>query len=262
MRLLAILVALAALAMPALAMPAQAAERLTVFAAASTTDAVSEVLARFTEATGAQAVASFAASSTLAKQIAAGAPADVVLSANVAWMDFLEEAAAIRPESRIDLLGNSLVLVTAEGSGFACDPAAGCDLAAALGGGRLAVGDPDHVPAGIYAKEALQSLGQWHDVESRLARASDVRAALALVARGETPAGIVYTTDAALFAGVEVAARLPADTHAPIVYPAAVVAASEHPAAADLMRFLAGPEARAIFVRHGFTVVAPPPPAG
>jgi molybdate transport system substrate-binding protein len=253
---------LLALFLAALALPVQAGERLTIFAAASTADAVTEVLERYRAASGTEVVSSFASSSTLAKQIAAGAPADVYISANVSWMDFLEDEAAIRPGTRFDLLGNGLALVTAAGSGFNCDPGAGCDLAEALGEARLAVGDPDHVPAGLYAKQALQSLGQWDALEPKLARAADVRAALALVARNETPAGIVYATDAVLLDGVEVVAVLPADSHAPIVYPAAVAAGSEHPAAEDFLRFLRGAEARAVFARYGFTVIAPPTPAG
>ncbi|OAB54965.1 hypothetical protein AY600_10215 [Phormidium willei BDU 130791] len=248
-----------------LAVPLQhgvAGERLTVFAAASTTDALSELLAAFEAESGVATTASFAASSTLAKQIAAGAPADVYISANVAWMDHLERQGALRAGSRFDLLGNALVLITAAGSGFACDPGAGCDLAAALGEERLAVGDPDHVPAGIYAKQALTSLGQWDAVAPKLARASDVRAALALVARGETPAGLVYATDAARLDTVELVANLPAESHAPIRYPAAVTADSRHPAAAAFLRFLVGAPARGVFARHGFTLVAPPPPAG
>jgi molybdate transport system substrate-binding protein len=246
----------------ALALPAAAAERLTVFAAASTTDAMAEILQRFEAETGVPAVASFASSSTLAKQIARGAPADIYVSANVRWMDYLENAGAIQADSRVDLLGNALVLVTARGSGFDCDPGAGCDLAAALGDGRLAVGDPDHVPAGLYAKQALIRLGQWPELEPNLARASDVRGALALVTRGETPAGIVYATDAALHEDVETVATLPADSHDPIVYPAARVADSDRPQAAALLRYLAGPQARDVFARYGFTVVAPPPPQG
>jgi molybdate transport system substrate-binding protein len=260
MRRLLFAVALAFLA--AAHAPATAAERLVVFAAASTTDAVSEILARFEAETGVPAVASFASSSTLAKQIEQGAPADLYLSANVRWMDYLAQRGAIRAATRVDLLGNALVVVTARGSGFACDPGAGCDLAQALGDGRLAVGDPDHVPAGLYAEQALRALGQWEAVEPKLARASDVRGALALVARGEVPAGIVYATDAALLPDVETVATLPAGTHDPIVYPAALVANGPHPQAGALLRFLVGSEARAIFARFGFAVVAAPAPAG
>ena len=255
--------AIFALAIFAPAVSAQDGERLTVFAAASTTDAVTEVLERFEAETGVAGVASFASSSTLARQIAAGAPADVYISANLSWMDHLDARKALRADSRLGLLGNRLVLVSAAGSGFDCDPGAGCDLAAALGDQRLAVGDPDHVPAGLYTKQALQALDQWESVAPKLAPTSDVRAALVLVARGETPAGIVYATDAALLPELRVVAALPAGSHDPIVYPAAVTAESAHPAAADFLRYLTGPEARAVFARHGFTVIAPPPlPSG
>jgi molybdate transport system substrate-binding protein len=262
-RLRLCLVVLAALLVaPLLPGPAGAAERLVVFAAASTTEALGEALERFEAATGVPTVASFAASSTLATQIARGAPADLYVSADADWMDHLAAAGALRADTRRDLLGNRLVLVTAAGSDFACDPSAGCDLAAALGTGRLAIGDPAHVPAGRYARQALQSLGQWDAVAPKLAPAADVRGALALVARGETPAGIVYATDAALLDDVRVVAALPADSHAPVVYPVAVVADSTHPQAERLLGFLAGPEARAIFARHGFAVAAPPAPGG
>ncbi|WP_119165447.1 molybdate ABC transporter substrate-binding protein [Algihabitans albus] len=248
------------LASPGQITPAQASERLTVFAAASTTDAVAEVLEQFKAKTGVESVASFASSSTLAKQIEAGAPADLFISANVTWMDHLEARQAIRAETRVDLLGNSLVVVSSRDSDFICGSAAPCDLAAALQDERLAVGDPDHVPAGLYAKEALQSLGQWDDLEPKLAPTSDVRGALALVARGETPAGIVYQTDAALLSDVRVVSTLPVESHSPILYPVALTARSEHPAAPAFLRYLAGPQARAILIRHGFTVVAPPTP--
>ena len=237
----------------------QAGERLTLFAAASTTDAMTEALEQFKAQTGIPGTASFASSSTLAKQIEAGAPADLFISANVKWMDHLETQEAIQPETRIDLLGNSLVLISSVESPFVCAPD-DCDLADALGNTRLAVGDPDHVPVGLYAKQALQNLGQWEALEQKLARTSDVRGALTLVARGETPAAIVYQTDAALLPEVRVVSTLPAESHGPILYPAALTAQSDHPAAAAFLRYLAGPQARAIFLRHGFTVVAPPMP--
>lgn len=235
----------------------QAGERLTLFAAASTTDAMTEALEQFKARTGIPGTVSFASSSTLARQIEAGAPADLFVSANVKWMDHLEKREAIRPETRIDLLGNSLVVVSSVDSDFLCAPE-DCDLADALGTARLAVGDPDHVPVGLYAKEALQNLGQWESLERKLARTSDARGALTLVARGETPAGIVYRTDAALLPEVRVVSALPAQSHGPILYPAAMTTQSDHPAAAEFLRYLASPQARAIFLRHGFTVIGPP----
>lgn len=241
-----------ALALMLAATPAVAADTTTLFAAASTTDAMTEVLALFTERTGTAVTPSYASSSTLAKQIEQGAPAEVFVSANPKWMDYLADTGLLVDGSRADLLGNSLVLIApADSAVTTVDVAAGLDLAALLGGDRLSVGDPDHVPAGIYAKQALESLGLWAVAEPALARANDVRAALALVERGEAPFGIVYSTDAAAFGGVKIVGTFPADSHPPITYPVAAV--KDTPAARALLEFLQGPEADAIFARHGFT---------
>ncbi len=238
-----------------LAAPVQAAGPVTVFAAASTTDAVQAVLDAFRKAhPETDARASFAASSTLAKQIARGAPADLYLSANVAWMDYLEDRGAIDPASRVDLLGNRLVLVASPMSPVSGDLA---KLPEALGARRLAIGDPGHVPAGIYAKQALQSLGLWAKLRDKTAFAANVRAALALVGRGEAAAGIVYATDARISDQVSTLATLPADSHPPIRYPLARVDGADSPGAQALYDFFRSTEARAIFQDHGFSVVAP-----
>ena len=237
-----------------LAAPVQAGQ-VTVFAAASTTDAVQAVLTAFRKAHPRTDVrASFAASSTLAKQIARGAPADLYISANVAWMDYLADRGAIDPASRVDLLGNRLVLVASPMSPVSGDLA---KLPEALGERRLAIGDPAHVPAGIYAKQALQALGFWEKVADRAAFAADVRAALALVGRGEAAAGIVYATDARISDRVKRVATLPADSHPPIHYPLARVAGAAGPEVRRLYDFFRSNEAQAIFRDHGFTVPTP-----
>ena len=226
---------------------------VTMFAAASTTDALGEI-ARAHEAEGhGRIVISFAASSTLAKQIENGAPADLYLSADEVWMDYLDSRRLIVPASRIDYLGNKLVLIAPRDSTLALTISPGFPLAASLGDGRLAMGDPDHVPAGIYGKAALEKLGVWQQVASRLARAEDVRGALAYVERGEAAAGIVYASDAAR-AEVRVVATFPPDTHPPIRYPMALVAGRDTPAARAFYDYLRGPAARAVFERYGFTV--------
>lgn len=225
---------------------------LLVFAAASTTNAVQDVITAYQDKTGQTVTASFASSSALAKQIAQGAPAGVFISANPKWMDVLEGEGAIVEGSRTDLLGNSLVLVAPRDTARPVTVDAALPLAQMLGAdGRLSVGDPDHVPAGIYARQALTALGLWEVAAPRLARASDVRAALALVARGETPLGIVYATDAAISDGVSVVGTFPEGSHPPIRYPAARIAGSGAEAEAFLT-FLKGDDAAAIFQRYGF----------
>jgi len=247
----------ALLLLTALGAPAWARERVTVFAAASTTNAITEI-ARSFEAKGgveAEIVTAFAASSALARQIEGGAPADLFLSADVKWMDHLVAQRLIEPGSRIDLLGNRLALIAPADSALApVEIGPGLDLPALLGDGRLATGDPDHVPVGLYAKEALTRLGAWPKLENRLARAESVRAALAFVERGEAPLGIVYATDAAVTPRVKVLGLFPADSHAPITYPAALVAGRAGKAARAFLDFLKGPEARAVFEAHGFQV--------
>ena len=240
------------LAAPAL--PARAARPVTVFAAASLQDALRD-LAGTWQARGQPAPRlSFAASSTLARQIEQGAPAELFLSADEAWMDHLAARGLIVPESRVSPLGNSLVLVAPAGSNATARIEPGTDLAALLGArGRLAVGDPAHVPAGRYAQAALEWMGQWQPLAPRLARAENVRAALLLVERGEAPLGIVYETDARASPGVRVLARFPAGSHPPITYPFALTRrGGEDAAARALLAFLTGPEAAPAWQRFGF----------
>ena len=237
----------------------RAAEPVTLFAAASTTDAVSEIAELYEHETGQSVRAVFAASSTLARQIAQGAPADLYLSANPRWMDHLAEKDLIEPGSRLDLLGNRLVLIAPAGSKVAkskvdVEIAPGFDLAGLLGDRPLALADPDHVPAGLYAKAALAQLGVWPQVAGRAAYAAHVRAALALVDRGEAATGIVYATDAAIARRVRVLGRFPAASHPPIRYPLAMVAGRRSAAVEAFHAFLQGPEAAGRFRARGFTL--------
>jgi molybdate transport system substrate-binding protein len=231
------------------------AERLVVFAATSLKDALDEVNEAFRREKGTESSTSFAASSTLAKHIEAAAPADVFISADLDWMDYLAEKKLIKPETRANLLGNRLVLIAPADSTakFAIGP--NFPLAQALGNGRLAIADPEAVPAGKYGKAALEALGAWSAVADRLAPAANVRSALALVARGEAPLGIVYQTDAASSKSVKIVGTFPEDSHPPIIYPMAVMASSTNPAAVDYLAYLKSPAARAIFEKYGFAVL-------
>lgn len=217
---------------------------VTVFAASSLKTALDEIAETYEAATGQEVALSFAGSSVLARQIQLGAPADIFVSANEAWMDVLADDGTIRAESRVDIVGNRLVLV---GPG-AVEPG---DIAAALAEGRVAMALVDAVPAGIYGKAALEALGLWATVATRVVQADNVRAALAFVALGEVPLGIVYATDAAVEPRVSVIATFPADTHPPIRYPAALTA-DARAEASDFLAYLTGVEARAIFDRLGF----------
>ncbi len=231
-----------------------AAERVIVLAAASAAHVIDEVIERFEAGPDYSVVASYAGTSALARQIESGAPADIFLAANAAWMDHVEAQGLIEPGSRRVLAGNRLVFVTGLSDVAPFEPSAALDLPALLDGGRLAIGNPDHVPAGIYARRALEALGLWPDLQSQLAPAADVRAALALVARGEAPLGIVYATDAALVEGVHVVGTIPAALHEPIVYPVALIEGRDTPLATRFFEFLTGPEGRAAFARAGFLV--------
>jgi molybdate transport system substrate-binding protein len=204
---------------------------------------------------GGEVSASYASSSTLARQIEQGAPADIFISANPEWMDYLEERGLIREGSRADLLGNGLVLVAPRDSGTTVEIAPGFDLLGALDGGLLAMGDPDHVPAGTYGRAAFESLGAWDAVAPHVARADNVRAALALVARGETPLGVVYSSDAAADDTVKVINDFPQESFPEIVYPIAIIADSERAEAAALVKILQSETAAAIFERFGFTLL-------
>jgi molybdate transport system substrate-binding protein len=231
------------------------ADQLIVFAAASTTNAITDIMARFAAETAIPVAPSFASSSTLAKQIESGAPADLFISADEKWMDYLAERKMIQPDSRIKLLGNRIVLIAPVDSRLpASDIQAASPLLQWLGDGRLAMGDPSHVPAGIYGQQALENLGLWVSVKDKLAPAKDVRAALALVERAETPLGLVYATDAAISNKVRVIGRFPESSHPPIVYPAAIVAGREAPAARQFLTYLKSATAKSIFEKYGFSV--------
>ena len=253
MRLLPSLLILFALALgPA----AGAAERITVFGAASLTEGLEEAGARYRQKTGTEVRFSFAASSALARQIEAGAPADVVALASSDWADYLESRGLIVPGSRISPVGNRLAVVAPADSATPLpDPPTAEAMAAALGAeGRIAIGDPGHVPAGIYAKQSLEFLGLWQALAPHLAYANDARAALALVERGEAPLGIVYATDADASPGVRVLMLLPDNSHAPIAYAFALVAGGAAETARDFLAFLGSPEGLAAFARAGFTL--------
>jgi molybdate transport system substrate-binding protein len=230
---------------------------IVVFAAASLKNVLDDVVLSFRTDTGKSVIASYAASSLLAKRIENGAPADLFISANPGWMDYLAQRELIKPWTRSDLLGNRLVLIAPAVNRtirLAIEP--GFPLRTALGGGRLAMGDPASVPAGIYGKAALENLGVWPAVSDRIAAAENVRAALLLVARGEAPLGIVYATDAAIEPGVRVIGALPRETHPPIVYPIALTSNSENPDAAALLVYLRCVHAHAYFEKAGFRVLA------
>lgn len=234
---------------------ADASGGVLVFAAASLANVLADLDEAFTARTGVRVTSSLAASSTLAKQIEAGAPADVYFSADLQWMDYLQQRGLLRPGSRRDLLGNSLVLIAPSANPLRVRIGPGLDLQRLLGGGRLAVADPDSVPAGIYAREALEKLGVWSSVAPRLVRAENVRAALEYVARGDAPLGIVYRTDALVEKRVRVVGVFPADSHPPIVYPVALTRRAGT-AAARYLAFITGSEARPIFRKWGFEPVA------
>ena len=238
---------------PAFAAPE--AQTVTVFAAASTTDVVTEIGRLFENQKMGTVTTSFASSSTLAKQIEYGAPADIFISADQKWMDYLDTKKRIDPTTRVDLLGNQIVLITPAGSpltSVALVP--GVDLAGLLKQDHLAMGDPGHVPAGRYGRAALEYLGAWQGIETAIAGAASVRAALALVERGEAPLGVVYATDAAISSKVKIVGRFPPESHPPITYPVAIVSGRATEAAKRFIAFLKSDQARALFERAGFVV--------
>jgi molybdate transport system substrate-binding protein len=260
---LAVLAALPLAAGPA-ATRARAADPVVVFAAASLKNALDDAAAAWTKDTGKTTRISYAGSNALAKQIEAGAPADLFLSADEAWMNEVDKSGDLRPGSRFDFLRNALVLI-APGTGtkgadpqIALAPDLGSTLTKVLAGGKLAMANTEAVPAGKYGKAALQKLGGWDAVRGQVAQADNVRAALLLVARGEAPLGIVYATDAAADPSVKVMATFPSDSHPPIVYPAAVTKASKNPDAEAFLTYLKSAPARASFERQGFTVIGAP----
>jgi molybdate transport system substrate-binding protein len=231
-----------------------AAEPIRVFAAASLTNALETITAGYEQATGTKVLTSLAASGALAKQIESGAPADVFIGADAKWMDYLVKKDLVVAASRRDLLGNTLTLVAPKGKAFEAELKAGFDLPAAFAG-KLCTGDPESVPVGIYAKEALTKLGWWEKLAPRIAGAEDVRSALGFVERGECGAGIVYATDAKSSGKVDVVAAFPAASHEPIVYPVALVKGRPAGAATDFVKYLSGPQAKAVFEKLGFVVL-------
>lgn len=240
------------LAAPALAKAP--APTLTVFAAASLKESLDAVASDWTRRSGQKVVVSFAASSALAHQIEQGAPTDVFISADGEWMDYLQMRKQIDPATRFDLVANRLVLVAPSSSPLrSVVLAKPGSLLEALGDGRLAVAETESVPAGRYARQSLAKLGQWGDVEPRLAQGENVRAAMAFVARGEAPLGIIYATDAQAEPNVRVVARFPDDSHDPIIYPVARVSTSDPARSAGFLSFLRGRHAQATFHKAGFT---------
>jgi molybdate transport system substrate-binding protein len=223
-----------------------------IFAAASMKTALDQAAAAFQADSGVETKISYGGSLALARQITQGAPADIFVSADEDSMDEAAKGKAIKPDSRVDFLTNSLVLVAKKDSGIDNLSLTEADLTKAIGSGKLATGEVNSVPVGKYAKEALTNLKLWDAVSPHLAMTDNVRAALAFVARGEAPMGIVYATDAAAEPAVKIVATFPASSHKPIVYPAALTAASANPAAAKFFTFLRSSAARAIFERQGF----------
>ena len=234
--------------------PHAVAAGVLVFAASSLKEAMDDQAKQFGAATGHKVTVSYAASSALARQIESGAPADLFISADPDWMDYVARKGRIVPDTRADLLRNTLVLIAPARSTSSLTIGVGFALAGALGSGKLAMADPDFVPAGKYGKRALERLGVWARVEKQVARADSVRAALALVARGEAPYGIVYATDALSEKDVRIVDTFPASTHPPIVYPIAVLAGSRSAAAKPLLDYLRSAPARGTWERYGFRV--------
>lgn len=232
--------------------PVAAVENILVYAAASTSNAVTEIIEQYNQQNPeVQVKVSFASSSTLAKQIEAGAPAHLYIAANPKWMDYLQERKLISAASRLDLLSNKIVMVAPLGKDFKVAMIKEFDLAGNLKG-KLCLGDPDHVPVGIYARQALVSLEWWDKIKASVVGTKDVRAAVAFVERGECVAGIVYSTDASSSKKIDVIAEFPAASHNPIIYPVAILASA--PASADtFLNYLSTPQTKTIFKKYGFT---------
>jgi molybdate transport system substrate-binding protein len=252
--LLAALVLVSACGSKATPKPVAKPAELTVFAAASTTEVIAEAAKRYEQAHATHVTTSFGSSSTLAKQIKEGAGADVFVSADEDWMDDLAKAGAIQVDTRVDLLANSLVLVAPKGKGFSVKVSKEFDFAGALPSvKRIAVADPEHVPAGIFSRQSLEALGWWEGLKDRMAPTLDVRAALRLVEMGEADAGIVYSTDARASEKVEVVAEFPEETHKPIRYPVAACSKAG-PEARKFVEFLRSEGMSAVYKEHGFGV--------
>ena len=248
----------------ATATPLAAQGSITVFAAASMKNALDDANAAFTKATGVKVTASYAASSALAKQIEQGAPADVFVSADLQWMDYVAQKKLIKPDTRVNLLGNRLVLIAAADSRLdkvtvAKGPGGlPFDIARLAGDGRIAVADVRAVPAGLYAKAALENLDGWKAAEPKLAMAENVRATLSFVARGETPLGIVYETDAKVEPKVKIIGVFPDGSHPPVVYPIAALSTTTNAASLKYLNFLRTAPAKAIFEKYGFSFLIKP----
>jgi molybdate transport system substrate-binding protein len=257
-RLAAVFVAFAILCgSSASSAPAQD-KSITVFAAASMKNALDEIDSAFTAKTGIKVIASYAASSVLAKQIEQGAPADIFMSADTDWMDYVASRKAVNEATRINLLGNSIVLIAPRDAAIGkVTIGPGFDLAKLAGGGRIATGDVSAVPVGKYARAALEKLGAWQAAEPKFAMAESVRAALTLVARGEAALGIVYATDAQVEPGVKIIGTFPGDSHPPIIYPVAATTTAK-PEASSYLSFLRSSAAKAIFERYGFSFLVSP----
>lgn len=233
---------------------AQAAEKITVFAAASLANAVDEIVAEYKKEQKGDIVTSYTSSSTLARQIEQGAPADIFISADQRWMNYLADKKLIEADSRVTLLANKLVLIAPVSSKIdkvTIDK--NTDWLALLAGGRLSVGDPDHVPAGLYAKQAFESLGQWDKILPVLARTDNVRSALLLVERQEAPLGVVYGSDSVVSDKVKVVSEFPADSHDPVEYPLAIVAGHKNDDVTAFYQYLQSPKAKEIFTKYGFS---------
>jgi molybdate transport system substrate-binding protein len=239
----------------AFASPIAAAADVTVFAAASLKEALDEQAKTFEASTGNKVVVSYGGSNALAKQIEAGAPADLFISADLDWMDYVDQRHLLAPNARFNLLRNTLVLIAPSSSSSTLKIAPNFGLAAALGTEKLAMANPDSVPAGKYGKSALEALGVWASVEKQVARAETVRVALVLVSRGEAPFGIVYKTDAFADKGVRVVDTFPPNSHPPIIYPAALVATSKSSAAKPLLDYLRSAPAGSVWEKYGFGLV-------
>jgi molybdate transport system substrate-binding protein len=253
------LLAVASLLIGAALPPAQAQDKsLTVFAAASLKNALDDINTAYTAKTGIKVAASYAASSALAKQLEQGAPADVFASADTDWMTYAIQKKTINEGTRVDLLGNKLVLIAPKDSVLATLPIGpGFDLAKLVGVGRIATGDVQAVPVGKYAKAALEKLGAWDAASSKFAMTDNVRAALTLVARKEAVLGIVYETDAKVEPGVKIVGYFPAESYPPVIYPFAATATAK-PEAADYVAYARSSASKAIFEKYGFTVLARP----
>lgn len=233
-------------------LPFAQAQNVTVFAAASLKNALDEIDTEYHKRGGEKAAISYAASPALAKQAESGAPADIFISADLDWMDYVEKRKLVKAGTRINLLRNEIVLVAPADSKASVTIGPRFPLAKLLGNGRLAMADPDSVPAGKYGKAALEYLEVWPTVADKVARAENVRAALLFVSRGEAPFGIVYRTDAASDKNVRIVGAFPANSHPEIIYPAALLAAGKSPGAEKYFAFIKSPEAAGIFRKHGF----------